>query len=419
MTGSVVVVVVLLLLASAALAAAGAAVFQVGASHVRTLQDEGFRGAAELVRLRSQPERTRAGIRVVDSVLKLAAVGIIGVTGEAEWGSVVSLVTLAAAVVVVIVVADLLPRSIAARHPIRIALVASRFLVAMVRWLSVLGAPLARVEEVLIGREESEVTDEERELRELQELGHEEGVLEEHESILVERAFRLDELTAYDVMTPRVDVFAWKDSMTLQEAVDQLDGVPYSRIPVYGDSVDDVTGILHVREVYQAFVEGPADRTLSTLAREPFFVPGSLSLSRLLRDFQARRIHIGLVADEFGGIDGLVTLEDVLEELVGEIVDETDLEEADLIRVSDTEALADAAVDLRDINHLFDVDLPTLEHRSLNGFILEELGYVPSVGETLERSGVRIEVVEATDTQVLRARLTRTPAGDASRSRGG
>lgn len=419
MTGSVVVVVVLLLLASATLAAAGAAVFQVGASHVRTLQDEGFRGAADLVRLRSQPERTRAGIRVVDSALKLAAVGIVGVTSEAEWGSVVSLVTLAAAVVVVLVVADLLPRSIAARHPIRFALLASPSLVAMVRWLSVLGAPLARVEETLIGREESEVTVEERELRELQELGHEEGVLEEHESLLVERAFRLDELTAYDVMTPRVEVFAWKDSMTLQEAVDQLDGVPYSRIPVYGDSVDDVTGILHVREVYQAFVEGPADRTLSTLAREPFFVPGSLSLSRLLRDFQTRRIHIGLVADEFGGIDGLVTLEDVLEELVGEIVDETDLEEADLIRVSDTEALADAAVDLRDINHVFDVDLPTLEHRSLNGFILEELGYVPSVGETLERSGVRIEVVEATDTQVLRARLTRTPTGDANRSRGG
>jgi putative hemolysin len=418
MTGSVVVVAVLLL-GSAALAAAGAAVFQVGASHVRTLHDEGFRGAAELVRLRSRPERTRAGIRVVDTALKLAAVGIVGVTGEAEWGSIVSIGTLAGAVVGVLVVGDLLPRSIAARHPIRIALLSSPFLVAMSRWLSVLGAPLARVEEALIGREESEVTVEERELRELQELGREEGVLEEHESILVERAFRLDELTAYDVMTPRVDVFAWKDSMTLQEAVDQLDGVPYSRIPVYGDSVDDVTGILHVREVYQAFVQGPADRTLSSLAREPFFVPGSLSLSRLLRDFQSRRIHIGLVADEFGGIDGLVTLEDVLEELVGEIVDETDLEETDLIRISDTEALADAAVDLRDINHVFDVDLPTLEHRSLNGFILEELGYVPSVGEALERSGVRIEVVEATDTQVLRARLTRTRASDTGRSGGG
>ncbi len=418
MTGSVVAV-ALLLLVSGALAAAGAAVFQVGASHVRTLQDEGFRGAAELARLRSEPERTRGGIRLVESALKLAAVGIVGVVSEGEWGSLVSLATLAAAVLIALVAADLLPRAVAARHPIRIALLASPFLVVMSGWLRRLGAPIARIEEALVGKAESEVTVEERELREIQELGHEEGVLEEHESLLVERAFRLDELTAYDVMTPRVDVFAWKDSMTLKEAVDQLDGVPYSRIPVYGESVDDVTGILHVREVYQAFVQGPQDRMLSSLAREPFFVPGSLSLSKLLRDFQARRIHIGIVADEFGGVDGLVTLEDVLEELVGEIVDETDLEEADLIRVSETEALADAAVDLRDINHEFGVDLPTLEHRSLNGFILEELGYVPSVGEALERSGVRIEVVEATDTQVLRARLTRIPTGDATRPGGG
>jgi putative hemolysin len=118
---------------------------------------------------------------------------------------------------------------------------------------------------------------------------------------------------------------------------------------------------------------------------------------------------MGIVADEFGGIDGLVTLEDVLEELVGEIVDETDLDREEMVRVSRTEALTDAGVDLREINYAFNLSLPILEHRSLNGFILEEMGYVPSVGETLEHSGVRIEVVEATETQVVRARLTRLP----------
>ena len=99
-------------------------------------------------------------------------------------------------------------------------------------------------------------------------------------------------------------------------------------------------------------------------------------------------------------------LEDVLEELVGEIVDETDVDEEELVRISRTEALADAGVDVREVNHEFNVSLPILEHRSLNGFILDELGYVPTVGEVLERSGVRIEIVEATETQVLRARLT-------------
>ena len=144
----------------------------------------------------------------------------------------------------------------------------------------------------------------------------------------------------------------------------------------------------------------------------------ALSLAQLLRDFQARRIHMGIVADEFGGTDGLVTMEDVLEELVGEIVDETDVEGEALTRIAWNELVAEGSVDLRDINEEFDVALPLEEHRSLNGYILEEFGYVPSSGESLERDGVRIDVLEALDTQVLRARLRRMgelhESGDAS-----
>ena len=114
---------------------------------------------------------------------------------------------------------------------------------------------------------------------------------------------------------------------------------------------------------------------------------------------------MGIVADEFGGTDGLVTLEDLLEELVGDIVDETDLPEEPLIRISKTEIVADGTLDLREINYAFNVSLPQLEHRSLNGFIIEELGYVPEKGESLEHQGVRIDVMDATETQVLRARV--------------
>ena len=152
--------------------------------------------------------------------------------------------------------------------------------------------------------------------------------------------------------------------------------------------------------------------TLAQLSREPLFVPGSLPLTRLLRQFQARRIHMGIVADEFGGTDGLATLEDILEELVGEIVDETDVDEVALIRLSRTEVEALGGMDVREINHAFNVTLPQLEHRSLNGLILEELGHVPEVGETLDRAGVHIEILEASDTQVIRARLVKvSPAG--------
>ena len=165
-------------------------------------------------------------------------------------------------------------------------------------------------------------------------------------------------------------------------------------------------------------LSGQRDVPLRELAREPLIVPGSLALTRLLRDFQTRRIHMAIVLDEYGGTDGLVTLEDVIEELVGEIDDETDLPEDAITRVSRAEIIATGDVDLREINHFFNTALPQLEHRSLNGYLLEELGHVPEVGEALERDGVRIEVLEATDTQVLRARLRRTAPGGAATTRG-
>ena len=400
-----------LLLLSALITAAGAAVFQVGPSRLRTLQEEGFRGAAELVALRADKTRTRTALRLTTRGLNLASVGIATMSSEVVWGPLSALGILAAGILVVLTFTDVVPRALAARQPVRIALLVAPLLLLLARGLHMVTHPVARLEGAFTGSGNGRVeSPEARELREIQEIGQEEGVLEEHENLLVENAFRLDEMTAWDVMTPRVDIFAWKDSRTLAEIAHELARVPYSRVPVYGGSVDDVTGILYVREAYQAIVDGKRELKLNSLAREPFFVPGSLSLSRLLRDFQTRRIHMGIVADEFGGIDGLVTLEDVLEELVGDIVDETDVDEEELVRVSRTEALADAGVDLREINYALNLSLPTLEHRSLNGFILEELGYVPAVGETLDRGGVHIEIVEATETQVIRARLTRRPS---------
>jgi CBS domain containing-hemolysin-like protein len=231
---------------------------------------------------------------------------------------------------------------------------------------------------------------------------------EEHE--LAERAFRLDETTAWDVMTPRVSIFAWNDTLRLSQIIEQLPEVPYSRVPVFGESIDDVTGVLYVREAYAAHAGGQTDVRLSELSREPFFVPGSLPLTRLLRDFQGRRIHMGIVADEFGGTDGLVTLEDILEELVGEIVDETDPASEPIVRVSRTEAIVEGSTELREINYAMNVSLPHLEHRSLNGFLVERLGHVPSAGEKVAVAGVDIEIEEASETQILRARLRKTPA---------
>lgn len=410
----VLVSVAFLILASGLLSAAEAAIFAVGASRLRTLREEGFRGAEALAALRAEPQEAAVAFLIVNTVVNAAAVGLLVVAAHA-LGSVPGALTGAAlAAAVVLVLGELVPRALAARHPIRYALVGARALAGVLRAARPVLTPLAKLVPIVAALdEEGEEALEVREIRDLAALGRAQGLVDEQERQLLERVFRLDELRTWDVMTPRVDIFAWPDHLSLEEIVGELKDVPYSRVPVYHQTIDDITGILYVRDAYDAYVAGRRDARLSQLCREPFFVPGSLPLTRLLRAFQTRHIHLGIVADEFGGTDGLVTLEDVLEELVGEIVDETDvLEEEPIVRVSRDEILVDGAVDLREINHALNVSLPHLEHRSLNGYILEELGRVPSSGEKLERAGLLMEIIEATETQVVRARLKKLHVAD-------
>ena len=407
MTGAILTLLGLCLLLSATLTAAQTAAFQVSESRMRTLKSEGFKGAEALTQVRRRAGNVGSSVRLITDTLNLGTMGIGVATGVLTLERGPPALDVMVGVVIIIVFADALPRSIAARHPVKLALASASGLLSLTQWTRWISVPVSRLEDALVKNREDELSMEERELREIQEIGQEEGVLEESENLLVERAFRLDELTVWDAMAPRVDIFAWQEDLTLSEIIDGLPDVPYSRVPVYKDSVDDITGILYVREAYEHISQGMHDLKLHQISRTPFFVPGSLSLAQLMRDFQAKRIHMGIVADEFGGTDGLVTLEDVLEELVGEIRDETDVEEEEIRRISRNQIECDAGVDVRDINQALGVTLPKLEHRSLNGLILEELGHVPSVGEKLLCDDVRIEIMQATETQVIRAQVTR------------
>lgn len=415
MTTATLSLALLALLASSLLSTGAGAALSIGSSRMRTLLEEGFRGAEDLAVLRDRSTSVRGTLLLANLFLNVGAVALAVAAATQRWGLQGVVASVLAAPAIIVLVGEVIPRHVSARAPLRIGLVSAPVLLAMDNALGGAGRLLLRLDAAGEGRNGDESrSSEEREVNELTHLGRREGVVEEEEHLLVERAFRLDELTAWDIMTPRVDIFAWPATLTLGEIVDQLVEVPHSRVPVYGDSIDDVTGILYIREAYAAYVAGKADLPLSALSREPFFVPGSLRLTRLLKDFQSRRIHMGIVADEFGGTDGLVTLEDLLEELVGEIEDETDVREEPVVRVSRDEILVDGTAELREINYALNVSIPVMEQRSLNGFILEEMGRVPGSGETLEVAGLTIEILDASETQVIRARLLRQSPSEVS-----
>ncbi len=402
---TLVAVFVVALILSAFLTAAEVALFSLVDTRARGLVEN---AGGALARIRASPRSLLVLLRFGDglaAVVAGAAAFIIGHLLWPHWGGLIAVVV---ATVLLVAVGELWPRRIMPDPGVRFAVAIAPAMLMVSRLLRPLLYPLERITMSLPEprlTSVSEIT--ESELRQLTALGRSEGAIDEHEGQIIERAFRLEDTRVWDIMTPRVDIFAWQDALTLEEIAPQLGTVPYSRIPVHGGSIDDVTGVLYLRDAYQALIAGEHDVPLRTLARQPLVVPGSLPLTRLLRDFQNRRIHLALVVDEYGGIDGLVTLEDVIEELVGEIEDETDVTEVSMVRVSRNEIIAEGDTELREINHIFNTALPLLEHRSLNGYLMAELGRVAVPRETIERQGLAIEVLDASETQVLRARITR------------
>ncbi len=407
----------LLVLASATLTAAQAAAYQISPHRLDTLVREGFHGASQLADVRAIEETLRASTRLITRIWNMMALSIWVVMAVEAWHATIPVVlTVFVGIAGIHILADVIPHVLAQKTPVRLALASAPALLLIARSMRWFTGPVERLEDrVLTGkrdatngeaREEREL----REIREIQEIGEQEGILEEEEGELVERAFRFDELTAADVMVPRVDIFAWSDDLLLRDIIPDLPTVPYSRVPIFNKSIDNITGVVYVREAYERYVQGASDVPLVELGRSPFFIPGALSLSRLLKDFQDRRIHMGIVADEFGGTDGIITLQDVVDELVGKIEDETDQPPREVIRqVSDTSLECDATTELRDLNEALGVELPADERRTLNGFILEEIGHVPRRGDSFVSGSVRVDILEATHTQVVRARVTRLP----------
>jgi putative hemolysin len=387
------------------------AIFSLPDTRARAMADAGQRGAGALVQLKATPERLLATILIGNNIVNIGAASLATALALDLFGNQGVAYATGAMTLVVLVFGEVTPKGLASANASLVARLVAPPILLLSRILFPLVIPLEALTRAFVRRSQraGQPTFNEREMHA---IAHLEGTIDEHERRIIDRVFRLDDMRAWNVMTPRVDVFAWPASRSLAEIAAELHAVRYSRVPVYGDSIDDVVGVLYTRDAYQALISGMRDVPLSELAREPFFVPGSIPLTRLLGDFQARRIHLGIVIDEYGGTDGLVTLEDILEELIGEIVDETDVEKPAIVRASRNEVMVEGSADLREVNHFFNTTFPQLEHRSMNGYLLDELGHVPKPGEEIEREGVVIRIIESTEQQVLRARLTRPhPAG--------
>jgi CBS domain containing-hemolysin-like protein len=240
--------------------------------------------------------------------------------------------------------------------------------------------------------------------------------LDEHEVRMIRAVVRLDETVAREIMVPRVDMVAVDVEAPISSLAEYMVKSGHSRIPVYRDDLDHIEGIAYARDVLDRTLEGSdtSSTTVREMLRPALFTPESKTLEELLSEFQQRRMHMAIVVDEYGGVSGIVTIEDLLEEIVGEIQDEFDDAEPSVVALGDDEYLMEAGVGVDQLNELLNVSVDADGFDTLGGLVYQQQGRIPSPGDAVMYDGLRIEVVSTAGRRLKRLRVTRLPDRDAS-----
>ena len=235
--------------------------------------------------------------------------------------------------------------------------------------------------------------------------------LDEHEMRMIRGIVQLDKTVAREIMVPRVDIVAVEAKVTLDELVEEMNSAGHSRVPVFAGDLDHVEGVAHARDVLQQLASGQdiSTTTAGEVCREPLFIPESKTLEGLLEEFQERQLHLAVVVDEYGGVSGIVTIEDLLEEIVGEIRDEFDSEEPEIQRVNESEFVVDARTQIDELNRALGVEVVGDGFDTIGGFVFDRLGKIPVPGDTVRHDGLIIEVLNTIGRRPTTLRIIRVP----------
>ena len=408
------VAVMVMIALAALLAAAETAITRVSTARAEALVEEGRRGAGVLRTLIDQRERVLNPLLLVVLGCQLGAATIVAVVVDRRWGTDALIGVFAIELLFVYVVAEAIPKSWSLAYPDRsataiapVARVVSS--IAPLRWIAngvvrVFGAD-ARTEDPDGGVAEEE-------LLALAEEAAASDAIDEDERKLIEHIIIFGDTVVKDVMVPRPDMAALETDCLVRSAIEIVILNGYSRVPVFADSIDDIVGVVHSKDLLRTGQDGRIDEPVTAIMRDPRFIPESKRIAELLREMQGEKFHLAIVIDEYGGTAGLVTLEDLIEEVVGEIVDEFDVEQPMIEQVDGSRLRVNGRVPLYDLGELLGVDLPEGDWSTVGGLIFNSLGHVPTVGETCEVDGHRFLVERVQGRRIARVLVTPAQAND-------
>ena len=409
----IIAAVVILLALSIVLAVAETSLTQISKHKAQALVDEGRGGADRVVKVIADPARYLNSVLLIVLIFQLVQATLLGVVAERIFGGLGVAVATFVNVVVVFVLAEAAPKTWTLQNPEKAALLTAPL-------ISLIGdfPPLRLLAQGLIGmtnvilpgkglQRGPWVTEEE--ILALADAAVEGSVLEGEERDLIQSIIDFGDTVAREIMVPRTDMVAMQADYQVTDMVEVaiLNGL--SRFPVYGDGADDVIGVVYGKDLVRAERDGGGTGPVRALMRPAFFVPETKKIAELLREMQLQKTHMAIVVDEYGGTAGLVTLEDLLEELVGEIHDEFDTDELDFEVLADSGdiVVSDASMNLDDLNEACDLDLPEGDWDSVGGLVFSELGRVPEVGDEVRVDGALLRVEKMDGRRVAVVRISR------------
>jgi magnesium and cobalt exporter, CNNM family len=407
------VVIVVLLAASAVLALAETSLVRTSRAKALALAEDGRRGAKVLVRLTENPQGFLNPLLLLVLVCQLVVATLVGILAAhwfGAWGVVAATVF---EIVIIFVLGEAVPKNWAVRHPERAALFSAPLISAVVGFWPVrmLSKGLIGLANRLIGEEGgylgSHVT--ESELLALADVALDEDVIETEERALIHSIIEFGDTVVREVMVPRTDMVTVGADETVESALERALEAGFSRIPAIGAQADDVVGIAFTKDMMRTARSGEGSDPIGAHLRVARFVPETKRVSALMREMQAEKFHLAMVVNEYGGTAGLVTLEDLIEELVGEIVDEFDVEEAPVERLGPAELRVSARLAIDEVNELIDATLPTGAWDTVGGLVFDLLGHVPEAGESVTVDGLRLVVDRVNGRRIERVRIVGRP----------
>jgi len=246
----------------------------------------------------------------------------------------------------------------------------------------------------------------EEEIQELMDAGEEEGLINEEENEMIRSIFALRDTAAREIMVPRTDMACVPVDATVQEVLQAIIGCGHSRLPVYDGTTDNIIGLIYAKDFLKYWgIEEAAD--LKRILRPPYFIPETKNLEELLQEFKKKRVHLAIVVDEYGGTSGLVTIEDLLEQIVGDIQDEYDVEEEWLVEETDGSVVVDARLPIEDIEEHFGIEIERDKFDTVGGLLFHLTGRIPAVGEKIGNGTIHLTVLEADERRVSKVRIAR------------